>query len=217
METPFEKLFHQACHDNLIQQEATTRTQKHTFNASPRLGLQDPTSREFTVFVTRTFGQNRVILLTSSLQMKISINFFLKTPPLLPSSKMYSCYIDPRIWAAPERIKSAFFSPGRYEGGRTLILEMTWAALSALLGPIISHSSKLAWFQNCHQYIGIASVTIFSMVPWSSDCRYMHIYMQCILCTIRWPVKMFSFLPSESSQSPLPGSERNKRPSVEQS
>ena len=145
------------------------------------------------------------------------LSIFFKTPPLLPSSKMYSCYIDPRIWAAPERIKSAFFSPGRYEGGRTLILEMTWAALSALLGPIISHSSKLAWFQNCHQYTGIASVTIFSMVPWSSDCRYMHIYMQCILCTIRWPVKMFSFLPSESSQSPLPGSERNKRPSVEQS
>ena len=73
------KIIHQACHDNLIQQEATTRTQKHTFNASPRLGLQDPTSREFTVFVTRTFGQNRVILLTSSpLQMKISLNLFFK-------------------------------------------------------------------------------------------------------------------------------------------
>ena len=72
-----------------------------------------------------------------------------------------------------------FFSPGRYEGGRTLILEMTWAALSALLGPIISHSSKLAWFQNYHRYAGMPSVTIFSMVPWSSDCTYMHHKMTC--------------------------------------
>ena len=55
----FFKAFRESSHSELSQRRVEVLG-KGTFKARPRLGLQEPTSRELTVFVTRTFAGNIV-------------------------------------------------------------------------------------------------------------------------------------------------------------
>ena len=100
----FFKAFRESSHSELSQRRVEVLG-KGTFKARPRLGLQEPTSRELTVFVTRTFAGDIVMVFSYWRVFGrhfLESQFFLRFSPLPPpSSKRYNCCTGPQISTIP--------------------------------------------------------------------------------------------------------------------